>query len=150
MVKNKYALSLYCRFCEEQFVEENIKYYLDAQAYVREAQMSPECVDTERYLDKALNIYNEYCKKGAHLQLNVSDALLSQLATIFEIPTPKSLLGNLTGHEFDLVTVDVLALMTTNEFPRFKFSKYYDLLIAKLAGEKRKIGDDEAGLFPQQ
>lgn len=127
MLSDPTALKGYRAFTEEQFVVENIRYYVVALALEKELEADPGFASTEAYLMKAMDIYNTFIKTDSEYELNLSSSMRNEVALTFEsAEAPK-----LDGKEFTMVTKEVRKLMETNSFNRFKLSKHYDAYVAK-------------------
>jgi len=117
MLTTPFMLKFFREYCMENFQQENIEYYLAVKDYEAKAKQSGSPDPT-----LAMEIYNNYVKKNAPSEVNISDRERDATSGPFE--TGGELV--LTGHEFDKTVETIYKLMELNSYIRFKKSKYFD------------------------
>jgi len=111
-------LKLFRVYCTENFVVENIEFYLAAKEYKENAKKTGKA-DTK----VAFNIFEMYVKKNAPNEINISDRERDATSAPFEKDPGEVIM---TGTEFDKSMDTIWKLIDLNSYMRFKKSKYYD------------------------
>jgi hypothetical protein len=102
-------LERYVKFARENYVAEEVNFYLDVKIY---SQAGPA-----ELMAQGLRIFNMYIKEKSEFEININNKMRKRVIAMFEGENPE-----LTGNEFDEALGEVLILMRTNSFARFKLS----------------------------
>jgi len=125
LMEDPEGLQLFKKYCADQFEEENILFYLEAQAYAKEAEVHPE-----NMLKRALQIYDVFIRKDSKYELNLPGVMRSEIDQKFALE-PGVLEKELDGREFDAIAAEVCKLIMTNSYLRFVKTKLFVPLLAK-------------------
>lgn len=112
LVSDPIGLHVFSRFCQSEYSEENVSFWMDSGNYRR-------LTDSEERLKKAKHIYNRYIKAGAIREINVSDKIRPVLEAALKDPS------KCTAELLDDGSVLIYELMANDSYKRFLRSPIY-------------------------
>lgn len=121
-----FILGLYEKFAKECFEAENITYILEVRKF--EDMMDLASVvwrpDNEALIQaKAQEIYSNFIREGSELELNIIHTIRQKLRAVFEPKMNANEDVPLSRNMFQAVTTEILRLMKTNSWIRFRGSE---------------------------
>lgn len=127
-----FILALYEKFAKECFEAENIAYILEVRKF--EDLMDIAAVvwrpDNEAITQaKAQDIYTKFVQEGADLELNIIHTIRQDLRSVFETKMNQGEDVPLSRNMFEAVTTEIMRLMRTNSWIRFRNSEYWTKVV---------------------
>ncbi len=153
IINSKIGYNAFVQFLKSEFSEENILFWREVQTFVNKcqslkqgfsleekdmnAQLAAKMVNREvaaELCNTAIQIFENYCKRGAPAQINISDTVLQELSTQLsnlKADRAETVLDKISNL-FDSVKGQVFELMDKDSFARFRQSPLYNQLRSRM------------------
>lgn len=108
------GLQSFSRHCAAEFSDENLQFWLECSKF----QMAFGDTDEMDRYKNCKRLVETYCKKGAEMQVNLSDAVLSEVVRNFTN-------GDIDANLFEKARKEIYKLMQNDSYNRYKGTVAY-------------------------